>query len=675
MRTTSILCALSLLLFTAQAQEQKIIDSLNKILADTSLTELKHANALAHLGWQTSFSDETLGLHYSEKALEIGKMYNDSHLIAYANFVSGAIYLDLSSYPLALERLEMSKKYFDAFQDTHGISLIHGYFGALYQKRKEYRKALNAFNAQQKYFKSENERARYVSWFNIGDTYRLMGMEDSALHFYNKILANSKIDSTDIFVLYINIANAYSDAKDYASAKQFLIKSPQFLKDTSLHYYYADYFRLYGEIELGLKKYDLASQYTLKALNYFIKIGIKDNIYKSCLTLSEIYEQQGNLPLSLTYYKRYSALRDSVNSEENERQVKFVEAKFGLEKKDKENDILKKDQKIKQEELNHKSTILYAFVAGGILLFLALTVAVYGFVNKRKVNKKLMQLNHEVLGQKHELFEKNRAITDSLVYAQRIQQALLTSKDYIKRIMPEGFILNMPKDIVSGDFYWAFLRNNKFFFMCADCTGHGVPGAFMSLLGINFLNEIVVEKGKDDPSQILNELRTVIIQSLNREGSSETKDGMDCALVSIDINTLEISVAAANNPVWIIRPPEKPFEKDESGNLKLAPGFKFTECKPDKMPVGISPRDTNPFQQRSHQLKKGDCVYMFSDGFADQFGGPKGKKFKYKQLKEFIFLNCHRPMEEQKEELLKVYSSWKGKLEQIDDVLVAGFKV
>ena len=228
---------------------------------------------------------------------------------------------------------------------------------------------------------------------------------------------------------------------------------------------------------------------------------------------------------------------------------------------------------------------------------------------------------------------------------------------------------------MSGDFYWAYANNGKTYFMCADCTGHGVPGAFMSLLGINFLNEIVIEKKIMQPDLVLNELRKEIIQSLNQQGSEETKDGMDCALCCIDTAALEIQIAAANNPVWIITPPETGLKTDETGALKLSAGFKFTEIRPDKMPVGKSPKDDTTFALKNYKLKRGDCVFMFSDGFADQFGGPKGKKLKYKLLKETIFKNCHLPMQEQKQALQQCFASWKVNHEQVDDVLVVGIKI
>ncbi len=276
---------------------------------------------------------------------------------------------------------------------------------------------------------------------------------------------------------------------------------------------------------------------------------------------------------------------------------------------------------------------------------------------------------------KIQLEEKNKDVTDSINYAKRIQEAILPAREAVTNAFPQSFILYRPKDIVSGDFYWAFEQQNKIYFMCADCTGHGVPGAFMSLLGINFLNEIVIEKKITQPDLVLNELRREIIQSLNQQGGEETKDGMDGTFCCIDTNALEIQIAAANNPVWIIQPPTNAMQTTEDGVLKLSPGFKFTEINSDKMPIGKSPKDDTLFSLKNYKLKKGDCIFMFSDGFADQFGGPKGKKFKYKMLKETIFKNCHLPMHEQKQALQQCFTEWKAGFEQVDDVLIIGIKV
>ena len=226
------------------------------------------------------------------------------------------------------------------------------------------------------------------------------------------------------------------------------------------------------------------------------------------------------------------------------------------------------------------------------------------------------------------------------------------------------FILYKPKDIVSGDFYYATSHKHagskveKFYLCTADCTGHGVPGAFMSMLNISYLNESIIEKGISKPNEILNHIREEIIASLNPEGSEEeSKDGMDCILAAFDFTNNKLDYAAANNSFYIAR----------DGGL--------ISCVADKMPVGKSPKEKESFTLHTVDLKKGDVVYMLTDGLPDQFGGPKGKKFKYKQLEDILLGNCLKPMDDQKKSLNDAFDSWKGNLEQVDDVLLIGIRV
>jgi serine phosphatase RsbU (regulator of sigma subunit) len=226
------------------------------------------------------------------------------------------------------------------------------------------------------------------------------------------------------------------------------------------------------------------------------------------------------------------------------------------------------------------------------------------------------------------------------------------------------FILYKPKDIVSGDFYYAQAHKpkgskNEIFYICtADCTGHGVPGALMSMVGISRLNESIIEKNLIHPNEILDNVRSGIISSLNPEGSEEeSKDGMDCVLCAYDFENNVLEFASANNPLWLVR----------DGAVH--------EYKADKMPVGKYGDEMKPFTLQKIDLKKGDIIYTFTDGFADQFGGPKGKKFKYKQLEDFLLANSNLPMETQKQKLDAAFESWRGNLEQVDDVCIIGVKI
>ena len=277
---------------------------------------------------------------------------------------------------------------------------------------------------------------------------------------------------------------------------------------------------------------------------------------------------------------------------------------------------------------------------------------------KKDLKQKIEIATSEIRLQKEVIEDKNKEVLDSIHYARRIQQALLASDNLLGANLPEYFVLHKPKDIVSGDFYWATRTAVDFYLCIADCTGHGVPGAFMSLLNISFLNEAINEKSMLKPEKVLDHVRNRVIRSLSLDGSDEGgKDGMDCILCKFNFSEMKLEFSAANNPLWLIR----------NGQLK--------EFVPDKMPVGKSPKDNIPFTLQEISLEKGDVIYALTDGYADQFGGKKGKKFKYSRLKEII-LSCHSlPMKKQLEVLEQHIDEWKGVLEQVDDILIIGIRV
>jgi serine phosphatase RsbU (regulator of sigma subunit) len=658
-------------------QDKKIIDSLKITLKNKTLPDSQKVKALSILGWHVSYYDLEEGLKYALGSYKIAKKNNYLFQIGHAANVVGTIYMDMGNYPEAIDYLQKAINYSEEANNKKGAAVSASNLSIIYNRRKEYKKALSyAFKA---YANIKDSRDNFVSTcLNIGGTYMEMQNNDSSLYFLNQAreyATRHNIDSLLQSSVYNSIAEVYANKKDYVSAKQYTVKALSFVSDTTQYYYLAQHYITLAEVETGLKNYSAALNAAYKALAQGKSVGVKE-YEKSCYELlSQIYEDQKNIPKAFEFYKLYTQIKDTILNSENEKQVKFTEAKFSADKKEKEIELLNKDNKLQDEKLHKNKILINAFVFGGIILLLALSLAIYAFVNKRKANRKLVSLHNEVHQQRNQLLEKNKAITDSIHYAKHIQTALLTSETYIKKHLPDFFILNAPKDIVSGDFYWAYEQHNKIYFMCADCTGHGVPGAFMSLLGINFLNEIVIEKKITQPDLVLNELRREIIQSLNQQGGEETKDGMDGTFCCIDKKALEIQIAAANNPLWIIRPPENAMQTNEDGSLKLSAGFKFTEIHSDKMPVGKSPKDSTPFSLKSYTLKKGDCIFMFSDGFADQFGGPKGKKLKYKMLKETVFKNCHLSMHEQKQSLQQCFTEWKAGFEQVDDVLIIGIKV
>jgi serine phosphatase RsbU (regulator of sigma subunit) len=300
-----------------------------------------------------------------------------------------------------------------------------------------------------------------------------------------------------------------------------------------------------------------------------------------------------------------------------------------------------------------------------LLSFIVLIMIVLGIVrlrtrklqhDNRILEEKVKQRTAEIERQKNEIEDQKQEIMDSIHYAQRIQKAVLPSEQIIKKALPENFILFLPRDIVSGDFYWMTQQDEWSIFAAADCTGHGVPGAFMSMLGVSFLNEIISKQGKLIASEILTHLRELIMTTLSQK-ESESKDGMDIALCILNNKTKELQYSGAFNPLFMIRHGE------------------LTEFKADRMPIGIYGGMETDFTNHEIKVKKGDCLYIFSDGFADQIGGERGKKYMSKKFKELLVEIHAMPMKEQHQVLHERIEGWMGDYQQVDDILLIGIRI
>lgn len=328
----------------------------------------------------------------------------------------------------------------------------------------------------------------------------------------------------------------------------------------------------------------------------------------------------------------------------------------------------------------YRTTFAYLFYVVIVLAVFWLSISISRKHLKRKneeLEKIVLERTSEIAHQKELIEEKHLEITDSINYAQRIQSALMTNDEHWESIAANHFILFKPRDVVSGDFYWAY-QNEKIAIWCAaDCTGHGVPGAFMSMLGIGFLNEIVIEAKMFKPSEILNALRSKIIKALEQKGSTnERKDGMDICLCCLDKQHKKLYVAGANNPLLLITKNEEKANAFNDSKMIAFNGFYLVTISADKMPVGKYVNDNMPFSQQEIEIDEGDLCYSFTDGFPDQFGGLDGKKFMIKRFKQLLIENAHLPMPEQAALLDATIINWinTANTEQIDDICVVGLK-
>jgi serine phosphatase RsbU (regulator of sigma subunit) len=384
----------------------------------------------------------------------------------------------------------------------------------------------------------------------------------------------------------------------------------------------------------------------------------KDNLNKSLILEKDRFELNKRVQ-DIKSLKQQQAI-DSLRLRQKDEDAKALETRNLLLEKDK----LQKETELKNEKLAKR----FAVGIGSLMLLVAASI-LFGLISTRKKNQKLAEskrqiekinsdleiTNKEVLKQKDIIEQKNQSITDSIQYASRIQTAVLPPINFLSDWGIDNFILYKPKDIVSGDFYWGVKRNNKIIVAAGDCTGHGVPGAFMSMLGHAFLDEIINTREPENAAAILNLLRDEIINTLKQKGTTgEARDGMDISLVILDLKSGKLDYAGANNPIYLIR------------------DGRMIRYQADRMPIGIHFITFTPFTNNIIEIKKGDYLYLFSDGYADQFGGPKGKKFMYKPFQDLLLRNHSKPLELQKEILDNTFEKWKSDREQVDDVLVIG---
>ena len=332
---------------------------------------------------------------------------------------------------------------------------------------------------------------------------------------------------------------------------------------------------------------------------------------------------------------------------------------------DQKKKINKQLAKIEQQQLILYLSIVFILLLAGLGYFIYRSYKIKKQANIALEQKNILieKQNVEITvqrdharDQRDRIAVQKKEIMDSIIYARRIQKAILPNIEIIQESLQHFFILFKPRDIVSGDFYWESRVEDEIIIIAADCTGHGVPGAFMSMLGVTFLNEIVNSKKITQPATILNLLRDKIISSLNQKYDNPLRDGMDISVINYNFASKQVSFAGANNPLFMIH----------NGEL--------IELKADKMPIALYDKMVS-FSNAQTELQEGDCLYIFSDGYVDQFGGPKDKKFMKKRFKQLLLDNYLRPMEEQKEILDKAYEDWRGESEQVDDVLVIGLKV
>lgn len=496
-----------------------------------------------------------------------------------------------------------------------------------------------------------------ASYINIGNVYGRRKMNDTALYYYFKGLKLGEELKNQKWILNAlgNIGSIYAAQEKYDEALKYFSKGLFIVENIGDKKSLCTFLNTIGDCYLSQNKLPIAKDYFERAIKVAEQTGNKEEMKTAYLHMSDLSDKMGDFKQAYDYHKLYSNVKDSLFNEKNSSQMNEMQAKYDSEKQEQQIVLLNKDKEIQTANFKQQQIITWAIGAG---LFIVVILAFFIFRQFKEKQKANIALQSAYI----EIEVKNKDITDSINYAKRIQAAILPAVEDLQKQLSDSFIIYQPKDIVSGDFYWFAEKGNQLIVAIADCTGHGVPGAFMSMVGNDILTQIVIEKGITKPNFILTNLHEGVKKSLKQDSNaSNTKDGMDIAIVSFDkTNYSNVEYAGALRPLWLIK-----------NNSK-----EIVEYKADKHSIGGAyTSDARGFTNHELKLSKGDSFYLSTDGYADQFGGEQGKKMMTKNMKELLIRIQGKTMTEQKVILENNFQSWKASREQVDDVLVFGVRI
>lgn len=589
------------------------------------------------------------------KYLEIKKNIGDSLGIGKAYNNLGTISDKQGKYDEAVEYYIGALKIYENLSDSVRMARTYNNLGMISDKRNKNEIALEYYNKSLDIKENLNDSLGVaVTLNNIAIIFNKQNENEKAFKYYEKSLsiANKLKNNRQISISLNNLASLHKKKGELDKALDYFFQSKKLNEEIGDKEGLALNLMNMGRIYKEKENFSKSLESSEEALSIAKKINNPELLKNIFGSLSETYEKKEGITKALSYYKNYSALEDSLFNIESSKQIAEAETKYQTEKKEQENKLLRKDNELQlakneQQLTKNKQQRMINYSIGGFALLLIGGVSYY--YRQTKIKEKQRK---EIAFQKKIVDEKSKEVTESIQYASILQRAVLPNDEEVKRILGEdSFVLYKPKDIVSGDFYWMTQKNGKSLFAACDCTGHGVPGALMHMSINAFLNEAVNEKQLEKPNEIFDDVKNGIMSSLK-----EQKDGMDSILCSWDKEQNTLEFACANNPLYLIRDDE------------------IIKYKKDKMCVGYED-ELKPFTYNKIDLKKNDLIYIFSDGFQDQFGGQRGKKFGPKNLRELLILIKDESMTKQKESLDKTFSGWKGNLEQVDDVLMIGLRV
>lgn len=551
----------------------------------------------------------------------------------------GYYHRNLGNIPLALEYYHESLKILEELQDTISMTYLYNNLGALYQHQETYDLSLEYHRKALAMKEMIGDSAgTAVSYMNIGVVYTRLDSQQRAGEFFQKAL-DVALKYNDIRTAsrgYYNLGYIYAEEENFEKAKIYYLKSLEGFESYNDKEGISMTSSGLGGLSYKTGNFAEAKKYAEYGLLFANELGNPDLIRGNVIVLGVVARNSGDWKTALEMKNIEIQMRDSLANSKNIKMSSDAEAKYEYEKKQVIQDVehraeIEKEQSIAAEEKKRQNTVLIA-VSAGLLVVILFSVFLNNRIRVTRKQKKIIE------AQKHEVEEKNKEILDSIRYAKRIQNAILPSMEAMQRELKNGFVLFKPKDVVAGDFYWMETIGKRVYVAAADCTGHGVPGAMVSVVCSNALSKALLEENAISTGDLLDKTREIVIQRLAKSGE-EMKDGMDISLCVIDFEKMELQWSGANNPLWIVRENE------------------LIEYKADKQPVGVHSA-MKAFTTHHISMLQGDKIYLMTDGFQDQFGGTNGKKFRAAQLKEIILQTRNEDMNDQKVRLENAFENW-----------------
>ncbi|HPQ08831.1 MAG TPA: tetratricopeptide repeat protein [Bacteroidia bacterium] len=609
-----------------------------------------------------------LALNYYNSGIKIAEEISDYNFQARFLGNIGIVYYEQSDFPKALEYFLKALKFYVKIGDKNDIANLLSNIGNIYKEQTDYPKALKYYLKALKIAEElGDKRIMAINLYNIGNIYYEQSDYPQALNCYfralkiNEDLGNKR----DMAINFGSIGNVYSGQADYTQALDYYFRALKINEELGNRRNMVVCLGNIGDLYRKIGDFKKSEKYLKKAIALSDSIGTLNFTKEFESYLSQLYDTLGQYKLALEHFKKYIAARDTIESDKRIKEQSQLEARFEYEMKEMKAKAEQEKKEIALKSERKRNKIIMNSLITGLILVLIFSFYIWRSLSITKSQKEIIEQAKDIIEkQKDEVEEqkrlveiKNKDIMDSINYALRIQQAILPDDKKWNRLLTDSFKLYLPKDVLAGDFYWLEENENYIYVAAADCTGHGVPGAMVSVVCSSALTKAVLEDKLTNTNEILDRVREIVIEKMS-SNEGHLRDGMDVCLVRINKNNRkEIQYSGANRSLYIIK---------ENGVLE--------ELSPDKQPIGWM-EEASPFKAENKVIDQGDMLYLTTDGFADQFGGPKNKKIKTKGMLE-LFINVHSlSLSEQKEKIQLYYSEWKGGGDQTDDVCVIGIRI